>query len=200
MAVEPEPHEVAAAQDEVAVEDALLRHVADPVAALARRAAVDHDAPGARLEQPEQDADQRRLAGAVRAEDGEELAVLELEAEPFEERALAEAEREVVDRDDAHRASAAASARACASCHCWKVRCGGSVSRHRTTGMPAAPRRGAQPCRDGGDGLAVVEEHADPVLRDERVHRRDGRGRRLGSVLDRPRERVRREIVAGRPP
>ena len=35
VAVEPEPHEVAAAQDDVAVEDALLRHVADPAAALA---------------------------------------------------------------------------------------------------------------------------------------------------------------------
>src|SRR5438128_2493488 len=92
--VEPEPDEVAAAQDEVSVEHALLRHVADPVAAFPRRASLHHDAARARLEQPEQDPDQRCLAGAVRAEDGEELAALELEVEPVEERALAEPERE----------------------------------------------------------------------------------------------------------
>ena len=137
MAVEAEPHEVAAAQDDVAVEDALLRHVADAVAALLRRASLDHDAARARLEQPEQDADQRRLAGAVRPEHREQLAPLELEVEPFEQRAVAEPERQVVDCDDAHLASAAASARACASCHCWKFRCGGSVSVTGTTGMPA---------------------------------------------------------------
>ena len=167
VAVETEPHEVAAAQDDVAVEDALLRHVADAVAALLRRASLHHDAAGARLEQPEQDADQRRLAGAVRPEHGEQLAPLELEAEPFEQRAVAEPEREVVDGDDAHLARAAASARACASCHCWKVRCGGRVSVTGTTGMPALLRRGAQSRGDGGDGLAVVEQHPDAVLRDE---------------------------------
>ena len=83
---------------------------------------------------------QRRLARAVRPEHGEQLARLQLEAEPFEQGALTEPEREVVDGDDAHRASAAASARAWSSCHCWKVRCGGRVSVTGTTGMPALLR------------------------------------------------------------
>src|SRR5205823_3526711 len=105
MAVEPEAHEIAGAQGEVAVERALLRHVADAVTALARRAAVDEHPSRRRLEQAEEDPDQRRLAGAVRAEHGEELARLEIEAETFPERAFAEAQRERVDGDDrAHRA------------------------------------------------------------------------------------------------
>ena len=147
MAVEAEPDEVAAAQDDVAVEDALLRHVADAVAALLRRASLDHDAARARLEQPEQDPDQRRLAGAVRPEHREQLALLELEVEPFEQRAVAEPERQVVDCDDAHLARAAASARACASCHCWKLRCGGSVSVTRHDGNARLLRRVAQLAR-----------------------------------------------------
>ena len=138
MSVEPEPDEVAAAQDEVSVEHALLRHVADPVAAFPRRASLHHDAAGARLEQPEQDPDQRCLAGAVRAEDGEELAALELEVEPVEERALAEPEREVLYYDDAHFRRAVASARACSSCHSWNVRPSGRVSATGTIAMPAA--------------------------------------------------------------
>ena len=138
VAVETEPHEVASAQDDVAVEDTLLRHVADAVAALLRRASLHHDAAGGRLEQPEQDAEQRRLARAVRPEHGQQLAPLELEAEPFEQGAVTEPECEVVDGDDAHRARAAASARAWPSCHCWKVRCGGRVSVTGTTGIPAS--------------------------------------------------------------
>ncbi len=137
VAVKAEPHEIASPQDDVAVEDALLRDIADAVAALLRRASFDLDAAGGRLEQPEQDAEQRRLAGAVRPEHGQQLAPLELEAEPFEQRAVAEPQREVVDCDDAHLESAAASARACRSCHCWKVRPGGRVSVTGTTGMPA---------------------------------------------------------------
>ena len=108
------------------------------MAALARRAPLDRDAAGARREQPEQDPDQRRLARPVRPEHCEELARLELEAQVLEECPHAEAQREIVDPDDAHAfASAAASARACPSCHRWKVRPGGRVSRTATTGMPA---------------------------------------------------------------
>ena len=74
MPVEPEAHEVAPAQRQIAIEHALLRHVADA-------AAVDHDAPRRRLELAEQDAEERRLARTVRAEHGEELAALDLEGE-----------------------------------------------------------------------------------------------------------------------
>ncbi len=137
VAVETEPHEVAPAQDDVAVEDALLRHVADAMAAVLRRASLHHDAAGCRPEQPEQDAEQRCLPGAVRPKHGQQLAPLELEAEPFEQGAVTEPERQVVDCGDAHLARAAASARAWSSCHCWKVRSGGSVSLIGTTGMPS---------------------------------------------------------------
>src|SRR5581483_5363075 len=138
VAVDPEPHKVAAAQRKVAVEDPLLGDVADPVAALAGRAALDCDAAGAGLEQAEQDAHEGGLARPVRAEDGEQLARLELEAQALEQRASAEAECEALRRDDAHlRPSAAASARACASCQRWNVRPGGNVSDTGTMGIPA---------------------------------------------------------------
>ena len=138
MAVEAETHEVARAQREVAVEGALLGHIADVLSSSAGRLPVDEHAAGRRLEQAEQDPDERRLAGAVRAEHGEELARLQVEAEPFPERPLVEAQRELVDRDDrAHCASAAASCRACRSCHCWNVSFGGNVSVTPTTGIPA---------------------------------------------------------------
>jgi hypothetical protein len=55
VAVESEADELASPQREVAVEHLLLRDVADAAAALARRAAVDADAPCRRLEQAEQD-------------------------------------------------------------------------------------------------------------------------------------------------
>src|SRR4029077_16320454 len=97
--------------------------------------------------------EQRGLARAVRPENREELAPLELEVEPFEERALAELEREIVEPNDGHRfANAGASARAWRSCHCWKVSPGGSVSLTGTTGIPA--------CRAASRRLAVMGETA----------------------------------------
>src|SRR4051812_36407052 len=117
MAVEPEAHEVAAAEREIAVEHTLLRHVADT-------AALELDATGARRELPEQDAQQRRLAGAVLAEDGEELAALDVERQVAPQLALTEAQRELVDRDDrrAHPSSARWTARSSSSIHDWYVR------------------------------------------------------------------------------
>ena len=83
----------------------------------------------------------RGLAGAVRSEHCEHLAAGEVEGQSVPEHSLAEAQAEARDRDDrvggAHLESAARSARACASCHCWNVRPGGSVSVTGTTGMPA---------------------------------------------------------------
>lgn len=87
----------------------------------------------------EEDADERRLAGPVRSEHGEELASFEREVEPREEPAAAEPEAETVGGDDRrHRASAACSARTCASCQAWKVVFAGSVSLSATTGTPLA--------------------------------------------------------------
>src|SRR5438094_111153 len=66
MTVEPEPDEVASTQRKAAVEDALLWHVADARASLARRSPVHSHASRCRFEQAEDDADQRGLAGAGR--------------------------------------------------------------------------------------------------------------------------------------
>src|SRR5581483_9405696 len=134
VAVEAEPDEVAAAERDVAVEDPLLRDVADAAPHLCRRPARDGDGSCGGLEQPEQDPDERRLAGAVRPEDGEELAACEREVQRLPEDALAEAEREVVDLDDVQGVSARLSARSCRRCHCWKSRWGGRVSVTPTTG------------------------------------------------------------------
>jgi len=138
VAVQPEPHEIACPQHYVAVEHALLRDVADVRAALCRGPAVDERAPGGGFEQAKQDPEERRLPRAVRAEDSEELGTLELEAQVVPEHAVAEAEAELLDGEDAHPPNARASARTWSSCHCWNVRCGGSVSVTPTTGMPAA--------------------------------------------------------------
>src|SRR5581483_4817183 len=126
-----------AAKGDVAVEHALLRNVADARAQLGRRPPVDEGAARGRLQEPEEDAKQRRLAGAVRAEHREELVALELEREVVPEHALAEAQAEPLDRDDAHRPSACASARTWLSCHAWNVRCDGRVSAMPTVGTPA---------------------------------------------------------------
>src|SRR4029079_17729880 len=107
--VEAEPYEIAAAQCELAVEDPLLRHVTDTRARSRRRGAVDRDGARRRLEQTEEDAQKRGLAGAVRAEDCEKLAAFELEAQRLPQHPRAEAKREVACRDDAHRASARSS-------------------------------------------------------------------------------------------
>ena len=98
-----------------------------------------------RLEDAEQDPDQCALARAVRAEHCEELAALELEVEPREQPALAEANAEAADGDDAH-ASARASACTSASCHDCQVWPAGSVSVTGTIATPAA--RAAARTRD----------------------------------------------------
>src|SRR5262249_56775980 len=120
VAVEPEADQVAAAQRQVAVEDPLLGHVADPCP-------VELDAALGRLELAEEDPEERRLAGAVRPEHGEELAVLDIEGEVAPQLAVAEPQPEPVDRDDAH-ASARCNSRTCCSCQDWNERPCGSVS------------------------------------------------------------------------
>ncbi len=102
MAVETEPHEVAAPDRQLAVEGALLGHVADAMAPPFRGAAVDLDPTRRQRREPEQDAQQRRLPGAVRSEHREELARLDLEVEVLEQRARAEAHRRVAQTDERH--------------------------------------------------------------------------------------------------
>ena len=124
---------------DVAVEDALLRDVADrdgsaraagsPRSRRCRRSArAARAGSGSATSCPCRSGRARRAARPARARS----------SSPSKSVALAEAERrDPSTRDDAHLvASAAASARAWSSCHCWKVRCGGSVS---VTGRPGCP-------------------------------------------------------------
>ena len=112
MTVETEPHEISAADREVAIERTLLRYVPDVVAPAARGPAVDLDVAARHPRQPEQDAQQRRLSRAVRAEHREELTRRDVEVEVLEQHALSkriDASRETDDRH-AQPPSAASSA------------------------------------------------------------------------------------------
>ena len=143
MSVEAEPDEVAASQRNVAIEGALLGHGADLAAGGGGGTAADRDGARRRREQPQEDADERGLAGAVRSQHGHELARMQVEAEivPEQPRPEPQAERAHLDdrrRDRAHRSSARSSETAWRNCHCWNVSPGGSVSVTPTTGIPAA--------------------------------------------------------------
>ena len=94
VAVEAEAHQVAAPDREIAVECALLRDVTDTV-----RVDVEPYPPTARSE-PEEHAQQRRLARTVRAEHGEELARRDVEVECLEQHTVAESHRRVAQRGD----------------------------------------------------------------------------------------------------
>ena len=116
--VEPRPVEAVDAAEEAdvlvdgepLVEREPLRHVAD--AALdAFRIAADVDAAdrrGAarRLQQPAQHADRGRLAGAVAAEEAEDLALAHVERQAIDGDEVAEAPREIGDDDRVHFPSA----------------------------------------------------------------------------------------------
>jgi hypothetical protein len=79
MPVETERDEVASAERQVAVERALLRHVADPTSSRARLIAPDEHAAGGRLHEAEDQPEEGALAGSVRAENGEELSAIDVE-------------------------------------------------------------------------------------------------------------------------
>ena len=177
MTVEAQPDEVAAPQRHVAVKRALLRHVADLRPRTGRLAAADRDGARRRREQAEQDADERRLAGAVRAEHRHELARVQVEAEVVPQEPRPEPERERARLDDrrcgrGHRSSARSSASACRSCHCWKV----WPRRQRLADADHGDARraggGLDPGSDRRGGLAVVEQHAHAVAGHQARHLR----------------------------
>ena len=85
VTVEPEPHEIATADRQVAIERTLLRHVPDIVAPAPGCPAVDLDFAARQPRQPEQDAQQRRLPRTVRAEHREEFAGRDVEVEMLEQ-------------------------------------------------------------------------------------------------------------------
>ena len=98
--VDAERHDVPGPQRHVRVDDELLRHVADGGLVLAvHRLAVDEHPAARRLEQAEDDPEQGGLARAVRADDPGELALAERERHVAEHLAAAEADADVVERE-----------------------------------------------------------------------------------------------------
>ena len=88
------------------VERKPLRHVADPALDAFRIApdvdAADRGRAAGRLEQPAQHADRRRLAGAVAAQEPEDLALLHVERQIVDRDELAEPAGEMADGDGVH--------------------------------------------------------------------------------------------------
>src|SRR5262249_5114704 len=89
VAVEPEPDEVDPADPRRRVEPVSLREVADARVRAARRFAENGRGAGRERLKPEQDAEERRLPGPVRAEDGDELTRLDREIDVLPDRAAA---------------------------------------------------------------------------------------------------------------
>src|SRR5207248_3645446 len=140
-AVEAEAHDVDAADARALVEAPPLRQIADAVVRIAGAPPEHGRAPGRQRLQPEHGAYERRLAGAVRAEHGDELARLDGERDVAPDRRPADARLGVLEDDRGHRpmalCSAASSARSCRTCHCSNVAVAGvSVSVIVVTGMP----------------------------------------------------------------
>ena len=90
MAVDAAGDEIPAAQPQLRQRAADLRHVADGGIAARRRAAEHADGAAARRQQAEDGAHQRRLAGAVRAEHADELAVADRQTDVGQDGAAAE--------------------------------------------------------------------------------------------------------------
>src|SRR5262245_58997181 len=86
-------------------QNGVLEHDAVVVvtACLSRRLAVDRDTAGRRLDEVADDAEQRRFAATRRADQRDELALLDLEIDVLERcRAALELLRDVLDRNGAH--------------------------------------------------------------------------------------------------
>src|SRR4051794_3317783 len=171
-AAQAQPDEVDAAEPDLGVEVAPLGQVADEIAALARRAAGDAQAPCGQPDQPEDGLDHRRLARAVRPQDGDELPGVDAHVDPGPQGAVADPHGGVPEVHDrrrcllprplrpdgdvlpAHRpvASRRASRRAtswrvCQSCQ--RAVAGTIVSVMAVTGMPAALAASTWACTSG---------------------------------------------------
>src|SRR5262249_38606277 len=88
----------------VGVDDQLLRYVADgSLVLIVQRLAVDKHPPARRLDQAEDDAEQRGLARTVRADDPGELALPERERDVAEHRPPAETHADALEPQQARR-------------------------------------------------------------------------------------------------
>ena len=202
VAVEPEPDEVAAAQRQVPVEGLVLGHVPD--AGLPRRGGCPRTSTEPLLSAVRPSTTRRsevlpdpfgpRIATKLPSLEGERQVVPDLpaaEGEAWRARSGRPA------RSPAHEpfARACSSSFIWASCHAWYVvvlRAASSRPRP-TTGMPLATARSWICWRERRDDLAVVEQ--DPhLLPGEQVPLGgDVGGGRVGAVLDRLLEALRRQ-------
>src|SRR5205823_4957313 len=142
-AVEAEAHEVDPPDPGAGVEVAPLRQVADLRVPVARRPAEHRGLPGRKRQQAEDGLDERRLAGAVRAEHRHELAVADLQRDSLEDRPPTQADRRPLEGDRRPGHLPVASARACISASSWcdcqswnRAEAGVIVSVIVVTGMP----------------------------------------------------------------
>ena len=103
----------------------------------ARIASEDVDLARGRREQSEREAQQRRFARAVAADDADEFARGDREREAFENAAVTATEADVREAKGFH-AAAATVARNSPSSHVWRLVPAGNVSVTDTTGTPAA--------------------------------------------------------------
>src|SRR5438105_3050193 len=97
--VEAQPHEVQAPDPKVGIEGSALRQVAHVVVAPPHPPAEDADRPLSQWHQPQGALHQRRLAGAVGAQDGRELALADLEVHVPPDEPGAEPDAGVLEAD-----------------------------------------------------------------------------------------------------
>ena len=147
QSVEPRDEFEVLADRQVLVEGEALRHVADVALDLLRLASGCRSrgrCPAAvGPEQPADHADRRRLAGAVRPEEADDLAFATLEVDVVDDRLVAEALGQPVHVDD----------RCAAAAFMTRPRSVGATSTGWPSGRPgrrarrASPRRGRRACR-----------------------------------------------------
>ena len=177
-AVEPGVELDVLAQREPRVEAHLLPHVADALAHPPRMLAhvdpVERDRARRRREQADQHADRRALARAVRAEEGEDHAALDLEIDGVDGREVAEALAEAAREDDRVRHLA------------LRLAPGGLAAREREQRRFHVDRRGL------GDLHGVAGERAQALEHARRAGRAGARRpRRARSARSRARSRRR---------
>src|SRR6185312_5701842 len=122
------------------VERAPLRQVADRPVRRARRPSEHRDGAGGQRQQPEDGAQQRGLARAVRAEHRGELALAERQAHVAPDGPAAQAQLRVLQHHRGHAAhpSALSIRRSWRTCQSWnEADAGSGVSLTVTTAMPA---------------------------------------------------------------
>jgi hypothetical protein len=115
VAVQSQPDQITAAHRGVAVHAALLRDVAQIAVTGARRMPIHPDGAGPQPVLAQERAQQRGLAGAVGAQDRDELTRLDVEGQVVPDDALTEAQLCIPDLEDRGPVVGITHARACST-------------------------------------------------------------------------------------